>query len=92
MLRSSQCMLLPSQRSLRDYTHYTSSGIGFSAEVDRQLRDLVDFTQERNRLVKKITKLFLPYRFVSLRSFLRYVGLLMDEVYIKDDLSTREIC
>ena len=43
MLRDSQ---LPSQRTLRDYTHYTS---GFSPEVDRQLRDVIDFTQERNR-------------------------------------------
>ena len=36
-LRSSGCLSLPSQRTLRDYTHYTSTTIGFSDEVDKQL-------------------------------------------------------
>ena len=36
-LRSSGCLSLPSQRTLRDYTHYTSTTIWFSDEVDKQL-------------------------------------------------------
>ena len=49
MLRKTGCICLPSQRTLRDYTHYTSTTIGFSAEVDKQLRDAVDMSEERNR-------------------------------------------
>ena len=33
-LRQSGCLLLPSQRTLRDYTHYANTTIGFSDEVD----------------------------------------------------------
>ena len=36
-LRSSGCIRLPSQRTLRDYTHYVNTSIGFSDEVDIQL-------------------------------------------------------
>ena len=35
-LRSS-CINLPSQRTLRDYTHYFNSSSGFSADLDMQL-------------------------------------------------------
>lgn len=56
MLRQSECVHLPSQRTLRDYTHYTNTTIGFSAEVDKQLRDNLDMSEERNRCV---------YRFYS---------------------------
>ena len=33
----SGCITLPSQRTLRDYTHYIKSTVGFSDEVDLQL-------------------------------------------------------
>ena len=36
-LRSSGVIALPSQRSLRDYTHHFEAKIGFSDEVDQQL-------------------------------------------------------
>ena len=36
-LRQSDCLVLPSQRTLRDYTHYIKAATGFSAEVDKQL-------------------------------------------------------
>ena len=36
-LRESGCIHLPSQRTLRDYTHCVQSGVGFSTEVDRLL-------------------------------------------------------
>ena len=36
-LRSSGCLQLPSQRTLRDYTHYVQAATGFSTEVDRML-------------------------------------------------------
>lgn len=41
-LRSSGCISLPSQRTLRDYTHYVSARAGFSREVDLQLRELAE--------------------------------------------------
>jgi len=62
MLRESGCICLPSQRTLRDYTHYIPTRVGFSHEVDQQLMDMVDFSKERNS----------------------YVGLILDEVHIKD--------
>ena len=36
-LRSSGCVALPSQRTLRDYTHHLKACVGFSDEVDREL-------------------------------------------------------
>lgn len=39
MLRESGCITLPSQRTLRDYTHYVNSTTGFSTEVDKQLME-----------------------------------------------------
>ena len=36
-LRESGVLSLPSQRTLRDYTHYISTGAGFSAATDQQL-------------------------------------------------------
>ena len=40
MLRCSGVFMLPSQRTLRDYTYYTRACLGFSASVDRQMMDL----------------------------------------------------
>ena len=36
-LRSSGIIQLPSQRTLRDYTHHFKAKVGFSAEVEQQL-------------------------------------------------------
>ena len=36
-LRNSGAIHLPSQRTLRDYTHFTKASCGFSREVDQQL-------------------------------------------------------
>ena len=38
-LRKSGCLNLPSQRTLRDYTHVVSSRMGFSREVDTMLME-----------------------------------------------------
>jgi len=51
LLRQSGCVHLPSQRTLRDYTHYIPAKVGFSAEVDQQLIDAIDFSKEGNRYV-----------------------------------------
>ena len=48
-MRKSKCIHLPSQRTLRDYTHYATTRIGFSSEVDRQIYNAIDFTKEYNR-------------------------------------------
>lgn len=37
LLRDSGCISLPSQRTLRDYSHYVNATVGFSDEVDAQL-------------------------------------------------------
>lgn len=42
ILRDSKCISLPSQRTLRDYTHFVSNTIGFSDEVDRQLYEVAE--------------------------------------------------
>ena len=64
MLRKTGCIHLPSQRTPRDYTHYTAASVGFSLDVDQQLIDAADLSQELNC----------------------YVGLVLDEVHIKEDL------
>lgn len=40
--------------TLRDYTHYTLTTIGFSAEVDKQLRDAINFSEDRNKYMYSI--------------------------------------
>ena len=37
LLRKSECIQLPSQRTLRDYTHYFNNTPGFSVEIDQLL-------------------------------------------------------
>ena len=50
-LRSSGCLQLPSQRTLRDYTHYVQAATGFSTEVDGMLMKAakVDSCPEREK-------------------------------------------
>ena len=43
-LRQSGCLLLPSQRTQRDYTHYANTMIGFSDEVDKQFMEIADIS------------------------------------------------
>ena len=52
-LRTSGCLTLPSQRTLRDYTHYADIKSGFSVEVDRQLIDAAQIrtSDERRKCV-----------------------------------------
>ena len=64
LVRDSGCVQLPSQRTLRDYTHHISTTIGFSAQVDEMLLGIANLENDANR----------------------YVFLIMDEVYIKQDL------
>ena len=51
LLQKTGCIKQPSQRTLRDYTHYTSTTIGFSAETDRELYDIAFLSNELNRYV-----------------------------------------
>ena len=51
MLRQSGCIYLPSQRTLRDYTYFHSTTIGFSAQVDQQLLDVAKLENELNQYV-----------------------------------------
>ncbi len=41
-IRESGCVALPSQRTLRDYTHYVKTTVVFSTDVDRQLMERAD--------------------------------------------------
>lgn len=47
------CVCLPSQRTLRDYTHFVKSTTGFSAEVDLQLMQAANIAtcEEREKTV-----------------------------------------
>ena len=65
-LHESGCVALPSQRTLRDYTHFLNSSSGFSKEVDAQLISAT-----------KVDRL---------QDFEKCVSLIMDEMYIKEDL------
>ena len=38
VLRNSKCLHLPSERTLQYYTHFNTTGAGFSAATDNQLR------------------------------------------------------
>ena len=51
MLRQSKCIKLPSQRTLRDYTHYITTTIGFAAEIDNDLVRVADLSHDLNKYV-----------------------------------------
>lgn len=63
-LRQTGCVYLPSQRTLRDYTYFNSTTIGFSIQVDQQLLDVAKLENKLNQ----------------------YVLLVLDEMYIKEEL------
>ena len=98
MVQNSECIRLPSQRTLRDYTYYTSTTIGFSAEVDKQVHDAIDFSEERNRYSIRVhvhvctpdmctNDVYISYCHCCVCMFTsRYVSLVMDEVHIMDNL------
>ena len=54
VLQNSGCIRLPSQQTLRDYTHYVSAKIGFCVEVDQMLVSFLDVSIERNRYVSLV--------------------------------------
>lgn len=49
VLQKTGCIKLPSQRTLRDYTHYIPLTIGFSAEIDQELYDIAFLSNDLNR-------------------------------------------
>ena len=51
LLRKTGCIKLPSQRTLRDYTHYIPPTIGFSSEIDQELYDVAFLSNDLNRYV-----------------------------------------
>ena len=53
VLRNSGVLVLPSQRTLRDYTYYTESAPGFSLDVDTEIMDTASIQScpERERHV-----------------------------------------
>ena len=54
LLRESGCLFLPSPRTLRDYTYYNNTTIGFSAATDKELLELMrrkGLTEEWQKLV-----------------------------------------
>ena len=65
-LRNSGLFHLPSERTLQDYRHFSSSTTGFSKSLDEQLLEQVG-SQKPENLAK-------------------YVGLVLDEMYVKESL------
>lgn len=50
-IRNSGVLTLPSERTLRNYTHWIRSGVGFYSAVDEQLMKEINVTEERHRYV-----------------------------------------
>ena len=48
-LRSTGVLTLPSERTLRDYTHWIKSGIGFQSAVNEQLIKEADVKEEKDK-------------------------------------------
>ena len=65
-MRTSGFLALPSERTLRDYTHYFTSKVGFQNEVNQQLMSEVDS--------------------LSLPENRKYVGIIIDEMKVKEGL------
>ena len=70
-LRSSGFLKLPSERTLRDYTHYFQNKSGFQDEVNQQL-------------LEEVEKL-------KLSAERQYVGVLIDEMKVKEGLVYNKI-
>ena len=51
MLQNSGCIKLPSQQTLRDYTYYVQTAIGFSVEVDQEIARCADLSKHLNKYV-----------------------------------------
>ena len=53
LLRDSGCVMLPSQRTLRDYTYHVKASTGFSSKVDEMLKRGAESygTEERDKCV-----------------------------------------
>ena len=45
-IRNSGLLTLPSERTLRDYTHWIRAGIGFNSAVDEQLLKEINVTED----------------------------------------------
>jgi len=50
-VRSSGLLCLPSERTLRDYSNWIRPGVGFSAEVDAQLKKEANVSEEKDKIV-----------------------------------------
>lgn len=50
-LRSSGVITLPSERTLRNYTHWIKAGVGFQQAVDDQLLKEMNVTEEKHRYI-----------------------------------------
>ena len=51
LLRKSGCVKLPSQSTLRDYTHHIPAIVGFSSKVDEHLLDVAFLSNSLNKYV-----------------------------------------
>ena len=51
LLRDSGCIKLPSQRTLRDYTHYIKSKVGFSSDVDQAIVDAANLSVDQHKYI-----------------------------------------
>ena len=50
-IHNSGLLTLPSERTLRDYTHWIRAGIGFNSAVDEQLLKEINVTEERHKYI-----------------------------------------
>ena len=67
-LKESGCLKLPSQRTLRDYTHVIKAANGFTLEGDEYLVRVAELS--------------------TLKEWQKCVALVIDEMFIREDLIT----
>lgn len=74
-LRDSGCITLPSTRTLRDYTHYNTTEIGFSNATDLELAKLTKDYEPWQRLVDlTLDEMYICEGVVYVKHTGRFVG------------------
>ena len=84
-MRNSGVVSLPSQRTLRDYTHFVESVPGFSAAVDQMLMEV---SKVLSCEVCVVIETYYAWfrRMMYTQEFEKCVVLVMDEMHIREDL------
>ena len=86
LLCSSGCIKLPSQRTLRDYTHYIKSLVNFSSEVDQAIVDAANLRSEHKYVILAMDEIYIKSDLVHDKHDGSPPGLLTLVIYINNQL------